>query len=1213
MKLRRLHIRNIASIERGDIDFSRDLLDPVTGEPASLFLISGDTGAGKTVILDCISMALYRQTPRQTSVANKRLNTFRLRDGETLGVGAIEQYTRIGISAKDECYSELHFQGNDGLEYCARLELGMKRQNKARKGQLKHRESKWMVRVGESDWCTGKNEVAEIIINAVGINFEQFCRMAMLAQGQFAAFLTGEKREREQILEQLTDTGMFSRYGEAIANIHKRASAEAADARRRHEAIARLRLSPEERDALEKERQELVAASAKADARLSLLEERRDHLRQIYRDDAIAAERREALTLLTTRQNDDTHTAMRQLVEGWDATECPRALLQRLRKGESDLARSEKALQEHEKEYHILYADLGAHVLEERQLTTTIEKEELLLKEREPQRQLVEQTPAILIHLANYRRNTLDITAARLQIERSTEAGAPLRKALDAATAACDAVAKEWEECHTACEALNQRITLLDAPALNASLTEALHRQELLTTLGENLRQHRRLTVESATLQSKITESDKRLQTLTQEEKRAAEECDRLRSRADEALRLHDLLEKGVDDALCKLRHTMFATHAAICPLCGQEMEGLYAGHETEEVGNTGATDEAKVTEGNKEAKEAEEAIREAIAPAHEALSAARAAQAEAELRLTGIRTEAASLRGALESDRRHHAERTGEAAAIAATIAEAEKNLKISLSDAGESADEVDSYIEARLSEAAEKIAGIRKTLEEYNLLVTQSTDLTRRQGEISLRRKKAEKEVEKARKACENNESEIARQQSVVTSKESANLSITEELTGRLSERYTSWQENPEEVMRQLEEQRDSFTALERHIDSLTRDAEKLTTLIRSLDDTRGKITSLNPSWESVLPPAPITDTPNITSRWLTLLGDCNATAAEINRCRSEIKECTTLLEEWQRESGHDLQYLTDLEKESKRIGEMRTTLETLRAEIRSTTDALATLATSRRLHLEALAATASEAAPAYNADSPAPDSETPDTIAEANEAHLSPEDIHDAEIVHLKEEAEKRSLRRGAIDQSLAAATAREADFQAVAATLAKADERLNHWSIVNSYFGGTRFRTLVQSHILRPLLNNANIYLSRITDQYRLTCSADNEQLSILVLDRYNKDQVRSVTVLSGGECFMISLALSLALSSLHKADMNIDILFIDEGFGTLDEKVLDSVMATLERLQEIAGQSGRRVGIISHREELDERIPVKIHVRRQGEGRSRIETVSESQA
>jgi DNA repair exonuclease SbcCD ATPase subunit len=175
--------------------------------------------------------------------------------------------------------------------------------------------------------------------------------------------------------------------------------------------------------------------------------------------------------------------------------------------------------------------------------------------------------------------------------------------------------------------------------------------------------------------------------------------------------------------------------------------------------------------------------------------------------------------------------------------------------------------------------------------------------------------------------------------------------------------------------------------------------------------------------------------------------------------------------------------------------------------------------------------------------------------------------------------------------------------------KAVERFNKWYAINQRFGGTRFRTLVQTHILRPLLHNANLYLEQITDRYRLTCSEENEKLTILVLDRYNKDAVRSATVLSGGERFMVSLALSLALSSLNRPDLNVNILFIDEGFGTLDEKNLDSVMSTLEKLQYIAGQSNRRVGIISHREELNERIHTQIHITRHGEGRSRVEILT----
>ena len=168
-------------------------------------------------------------------------------------------------------------------------------------------------------------------------------------------------------------------------------------------------------------------------------------------------------------------------------------------------------------------------------------------------------------------------------------------------------------------------------------------------------------------------------------------------------------------------------------------------------------------------------------------------------------------------------------------------------------------------------------------------------------------------------------------------------------------------------------------------------------------------------------------------------------------------------------------------------------------------------------------------------------------------------------------------------------------------------------MDKYFGGEngdRFRNLVQTHILTPLLNNANHYLKRITNRYTLTCNSENEHLSILVLDRFNRNEVRSAAVLSGGEKFMISLALSLALSSLNRPDMNVNILFIDEGFGTLDQECLDSVMNTLSRLGEISGQSDRRVGIISHREELLGCIPNKIKLKKVGEGRSKVEIVYE---
>jgi len=154
-------------------------------------------------------------------------------------------------------------------------------------------------------------------------------------------------------------------------------------------------------------------------------------------------------------------------------------------------------------------------------------------------------------------------------------------------------------------------------------------------------------------------------------------------------------------------------------------------------------------------------------------------------------------------------------------------------------------------------------------------------------------------------------------------------------------------------------------------------------------------------------------------------------------------------------------------------------------------------------------------------------------------------------------------------------------------------------------GAKFRSVAQSFILKALLENANLYMQSFTDRYTLTCNPGT--LTILVRDSYKPTSTQPASILSGGESFMASLALALALANLRGGGFGADIIFIDEGFGTLSPEYLGNVMDTLEKLHQIGG---RKVGLISHVSEMKERISVHINVIRDNPSLSHVTVTSD---
>ena len=168
--------------------------------------------------------------------------------------------------------------------------------------------------------------------------------------------------------------------------------------------------------------------------------------------------------------------------------------------------------------------------------------------------------------------------------------------------------------------------------------------------------------------------------------------------------------------------------------------------------------------------------------------------------------------------------------------------------------------------------------------------------------------------------------------------------------------------------------------------------------------------------------------------------------------------------------------------------------------------------------------------------------------------------------------------------------------------EAEAKARPWLDLDQLIGsadGKKFTLMAQRFTLDLLLQHANVQLRELAGRYRL--ERLGESLNLGVIDQDLGSELRSVHSLSGGETFLVSLALALGLASLTSSRLRIESLFIDEGFGSLDEDTLEVAMNALNHLQ----SQGRKVGVITHVERMQDAISTQIHVRRGPGGASRI--------
>ena len=1142
-------MRNIASIMEADIDFTKDLKDGVTGDPASLFLICGDTGAGKSVILDGISMALYKTTPRITGVANVRNNRINGGEGGEVPISDIRQYTRIGISNKDDCYSEVVFRGNDGLIYHARLSLGFTR-NRTYSPAI------WKVKKGEEDWTS--RDCEETILQAIGLSFNQFCRMAMLAQGQFATFLKGKKEERTAILEQLTNTERFTTYGKAITSICQQAKEDRNAKQTQYDTEAAHLMKAEEEEIEKGDRDVFLKQKAFAEGHVQEAGERLSQLQQLIGNQSILEKTQGEILRLEEEQKSEGYKFMEKLTGDWESTVEVRSHLRQLTSVRKDKDNESRKSREQAMRFGRLTADILFRHTQLQELKEELNRQRAWLESQSSRKELYERSGSLEEQLRQFQQLADDIADKRSRLQKEQEKTPLLIRAAEKAKSEREEAEKAVKVKDTAIDEQRQILSGYDPKAINSAVESEGNKKTTLEHLLEGyvkLQEEKKRLAETAA----AIERDKVKLAGLKTDRDAKEKTYQSASEAyDKANREYSTMHESVEKALVGLRAKIIREGIKTCPLCGQQIAS-----QIDMTDLSGILEQMEARE--KAALKERDTTFDALKQAEKACN-----QLAAELEER-------------ENGKDGHKRLLQEAKDTELMLRGSAEKLGLTYDDT------LSSQISVSLESTSLAISQLKIQQDSVIALQALVSRLSDEKKPLDKVLKEAERTLTENGQKVRDNEQEISNLDAQIKESQEKKARISETLSSALAMFYPQWESAPMAIKTTLHGDSAAYQQRQRDYDNGQQEEQKQATLLEQLEGVSHMVGGSHPEWTQAKTAEsyPCND---ILKEWQDLSNSVAATDRSlVNLCNNESAYMQSIAE-----SGRTEEELTSIQSSEHQYEPSKKRVNGVRDKLTSLRGSVSTLTQQIKVNVDKLGISSALAEKDENGlsgfEALLPSYEAKKVSAE-NERSFIDGRLAETETKLREQEKNREHLAR--YKDELEAAT-----------------ERLTRWDLLNKHFGGDRFRNLVQTYVLRPLLNIANQYLERITDRYELTCDENNEQLSILVLDHYNKNQVRSATVLSGGETFMISLALSLSLSSLNAQGMNVNILFIDEGFGTLDEKSLDSVMSTLEKLQDIAGQSHRRVGIISHREELMERIPVKIYVEKKGEGRSHVVVKSE---
>ena len=1124
MKLKQLHIKNLASISEAVIDFESEAL-----RDESLFLIAGETGSGKTTILDAICLALYNDTPRMSRAAKEKyiVGSGGERDASITADDPRQLMRRHTVDAE----ARLDFEGDDGVTYTATWavhraghKVGGNLQNVQRSF---HNHSTGQITSGIKSTESEINQV-------VRLSLDEFTRTVMLPQGSFAEFLKSDEGKKADLLELITGTKVYSDIGSGIYELFQLHKQEW------ERALARLGditlLDDEQRADCEKlikltesELAQHRAADEAAKAKLDWIGQMRQFTRQHKETlEQLAACRQQAL--------DPVYQAEEETLRLWKATHEARSLLRRAASAEQRL----HELKAQENSLQTTYRNLLGGLLACQRRTDSDRQEHDALAvwldgESAHATMYANGGKAITDDIARLGKHEADVKADEQELGKDMARQPKTAERLTLKRNAVDKAQQAVNDAQADIDLRQKQLHALRLSALREQISMLEKRATLLTQVQGELRDYtnqcKRLATEKEKLAEKCQELSKKnnsLPDLSRAERQAYEQL---------TLAAHKL-----EMAQASVKNWATALRAKLqpgdhCPVCGAAIEQMLSDEATQALF---AHEQSQYDEAQRiyvEAKAQVETVRGLIqnldaeinrmkqeiaeletAVAHQ-LEALQAACGNAGLAYAASLT--SDLIGQMKADLEKEKEPINQ-------VIKQGEQMEQALSGKREAIKTLNQARE-RAVKAAEQV---RTELEELN------SSITTQQAQIAL-----------ARKNCDE-----------------MRLHITQAITRQ--EWAAKWSDHRDEFTSWLGQQAGEYSRKTTRCQELERQLPVDAAAIGAMRDLCAQVGRLLPSWGTEAGEQTHSDESHnaLRERWQRFVAELTAWQADVEHTRNDAETLTRQVD--------DCAAALNVE---------RSCIVQLNSQSQSDIDAVATRHQQRVAREDELKGALSAFEHQINElenkrDGLVEESDVEALTAMRNQANQA----CDAALAVIAEN--KAKLNADNDHRNQYADQAKHVETLEAAKT---------EWQQLNDLLGskdGKVFRKIAQSLILGELVAHANEYLAHFCPRFKLTRQPGS--LTLLVSD--SGAAPAAVTLLSGGETFIVSLSLALALAQAGGNMAAVDTLFIDEGFGTLSADYLDSVMDTLSRLHEIGG---RRVGIISHIDTLKERIPTQILVQR----------------